>query len=184
MADFDTGALLSGAMRELQSDGYEIAPFLVTLGRGLVTLEGTVHFLSPRLNIMRVLANYLGSSFDAERLRRRARKIAGSGLESAEALASLPAKASETLDMLQKGQVRVGLDFDLDRQGRGFKSVLNTFSLSLIAAAMFIGSCIMCTTSMEPRILDVPLIGALGFACGLALGIYVFVKIFLDGHGR
>lgn len=183
LADFDTGALLSDMMGGLQADGYEVAPFLVTLGRGLVTLEGTVHFLSPRLNIMRVLVDYLAESFDAKDVARRARRFVGSGLESVEAAVGLPAKASETLDMLQKGQVKIGLDFDLDRQGRGFKGVLNTFSLSLIAAAMFIGSCIMCTTSMEPRILDVPLIGALGFVCGLALGVYVFVKIFLDGRG-
>ncbi len=178
--DFDTGALLSDMMGGLQSDGYEIAPFLVTLGRGLVTLEGTIRFLSPRLNIMRVLMDYMAGSFDAGRVAQRARRVVGSGLESAEAIAGLPARASDTLDMLQKGQVKIGLDFDLDRRGRGFKSVMNTFSLSLIAAALFIGSCIMCTTSMEPRILGVPLIGALGFVCGLALGIYVFACIFRE----
>ena len=42
----------------------------------------------------------------------------------------------------------------------------------------------MCTTSMEPRILGVPFIGAAGFACGLALAVYVFVRIFRDVRKR
>lgn len=184
LADFDTAALLSDMMGGLQADGYEVAPFLVTLGRGLVTLEGTIHFISPQLNIMRVLVDYMAESFDAESVKRRARRLVGSGLESVEAAAGLPAKASETLDMLQKGQVKVGLDFDLERKAAGFKTVLDTFSLSLIAAALFVGSCIMCTTSMEPRILGVPFIGAAGFACGLALAVYVFVRIFRDVRKR
>ena len=184
LVDFDTGALVSDMMGGLQDDGYEIAPFPVALARGLVTLEGTIHSVSPQLNIMRVLVDYLAESFDAGRVAQKARRMVGSGLESAGALAGLPSRASETLDMLQKGQVKIGLDFDLERKAAGFKAALDTFSLSLIAAALFIGSCIMCTTSMEPRVLGVPFIGAAGFACGLALAVYVFAKIFRDMRRR
>ncbi len=181
---FDTAALVSDMMGGLQDDGYEIAPFLVTLARGLVTLEGTIRFISPNLNIMRVLVDYLAENLDVGRVAARARRIVGTGLEGAGALAGLPARVSETLDMLQKGQVKIGLDFDLERKAAGFKTTLDTFSLALIAAALFIGSCIMCTTAMEPRILGVPFIGAAGFACGLALAIYVFACIFRDARKR
>ena len=82
----------------------------MSLGRGLVTLEGTIHLISPKLNIMEVLSEHLRDSFDPSRIEKKLRRMASQGIDSAEAMTALPSKTVETLDMVQKGQVRIGME--------------------------------------------------------------------------
>ena len=179
LEDFDTGALMNDLMGSLKSVGFDVEPFLANLGRGLVTLEGTIHLVSPRLNIMLVLMEYARSSFDVAKVASRMRRMLGRSVDSAEAAVGLPNKASETLDMLQRGQVKMGMGMEVDeRFVSSLRNIINTFALALMAAGVFMGSCILCLTDLQPQIFGVPLLGILGFASGLALAIYVFVSIF------
>lgn len=49
-------------------------------------------------------------------------------------------------------------------------------TLGMITAGLFVGSSLLCTTSMEPRVLGIPLIGFLGYVGALILSIYIVVK--------
>lgn len=178
LESFDTSALINRMMTKLQESGFDIAPFLVSLGRGLVTLEGTIRLVSPRLNIMQVLSEYARSSFDLGRVKQRVTKLVGQTVDSAEALAGLPSQASATLDMLQKGQTKIGVDMQMsDKLGGMLKQSINVLALTILAAALFMGSCVLCLTNLEPQVLGVPMLGIVGFASGLALAIYVFWQI-------
>ena len=116
LESFDTGAVFDELAESMRKSGFELAPFLVTMGRGLVTLEGTIKLVSDKLNIMQVLAKYAADSFTPEKIARRARKVVGWSVESVEAMAALPSKAMDTLDMLQKGQVRLGMNMDVNKK--------------------------------------------------------------------
>jgi ubiquinone biosynthesis protein len=56
------------------------------------------------------------------------------------------------------------------------------FALALISAGLFLGSSILCTTNMEPRILEVPVLGVLGYIGALILGVYVILLTFRTRH--
>ena len=64
LESIDTGALMNRLTEGLEKYGFELSPFLVTLGRGLVTLQGTVRLISPRLSLMQVMKDYLESTID------------------------------------------------------------------------------------------------------------------------
>lgn len=175
---FDTGALLGSLMDGLRGQGFEIDPFLVSLGRGLVTLEGTIHLVSPKLNIMQVLTDYLRASFDPGRIEQKARSLVGKAVESAEAMTGLPTKAVDTLDMLQKGQVKVGMELSSNEQfSRDLRAAAGLLALAIVAVGTIIGTCILGASEHAPRIAGLSATGTFGLVCGIALAIYVIVKI-------
>ncbi len=176
--EFDTGALISTLTASCSNIGLDIDPFLTNLGRGLVTLEGTIHHISPRLNIMEVLVDYLKSSFDPNSLRRKAAGLAGKTIESAEAMASLPTRIDQTLDMVQKGHVKVGMELSSNEKfSKDIRAAAGLIAIALIAMALVIGACILGASSSAVSLGGVPLFGGLGLIVGIVLAIYVFVKI-------
>ncbi len=68
LESFDTGDLLSTLTANLEDEGYDIDPFLTNLGRGLLTLEGTVKALSPRVNIMDCMTRHIDLGFDPPKI--------------------------------------------------------------------------------------------------------------------
>ena len=178
LESFDTGALINSFSSGLRESGYDIDPFMVNLGRGLVTLEGTINLISPRLNISKVLQDYMRSSFDLKHVERQVRKNVNQMAESAEAMAELPAQASETLDMIQKGHLKVGLNVSADGElMRTLRGLVGFLSLAAVAMGMIIGSCILGADPTGPRINGIPVMGLAGIAIGTATIVYILVKV-------
>lgn len=181
---FDMGALLTRLTDALVGGGYKIDPFVGTLARGVVTLEGTVKLISDKLSVMQVIARYLQRDFDLDAATRRLRRFAARSLESTEAAASMPTKLMDLLDMMQKGQVKVGMDLNVgERFTRDFSDAISTFAFAVLACGMVIGSSIMCTTSIPPLVFGIPVFGLVGFLFGAALMVYVTYLI-LKGRAR
>lgn len=174
LASFDTGALVNEISDTMKQNGFQTAPFIVMLGRGLVTLEGTIHMVSDRLNIMKVLVDYMSTSVSANMYQNKMRQMLGQSMDSAEATTTLPTKTTETLDMLQKGQLKFSMDVQLsDKTTELVKSTIGDLSLMMLAGFMFIGSCILCLTGLEPRVIGVPILGIVGFTSSIVLAAYV-----------
>ena len=178
LAEFDTGALMTSLTGSISDVGMDVDPFLTNLGRGLVTLEGTIHHISPRLNIMAVLVDYLKSSFDPNSLRRMASSLTSQSIESAAAMAALPTRIDQTLDMVQKGHVKIGMQLSTTNQmSKDIRAAAGLVALALVAMGLVIGACILGASASAVTLGGVPLFGGLGLVVGVALAIYVFVKI-------
>ena len=178
LEEFDTSQLMASITGTLENQGMDIDPFLTSLGRGLVTLEGTIRLISPRLNIMNVLVEYLRSGFDAGGMERMAKKFVGQAVDSAAALVTLPAKAEQTLDMVQKGHVKIGMELSSNEEfSRDIRAAAGLVAIALIAMGLVIGACILGASSSAVTLGGVPLFGGLGLVVGVGLAIYVFVKI-------
>ena len=176
--NFNTGDLVNSLTSSLTDEGMDVDPFLTNLGRGLLTLEGTIHLVSPTLNIMQVLTEYLTSSFDPNSFARIARNSLGQAVDSAGALASLPTKIHDTLDMLQKGHVKVAMQLSAtEKFSRDIRAAAGLIALALIAVGLVIGACILGASADAVSLGGVPLFGGLGLIIGVVLAIYVFVKI-------
>ena len=177
LEEFDTGALISSLASSCTDVGMDVDPFLTNLGRGLVTLEGTIHHISPRLNIMEVLVDYLKSSFDPNSLRRAAAGLASHTIESASAMAALPTRIDQTLDMLQKGHVKFGMEMVVTEQlSRDIRAAAGLVALALISTGLVLGACLLGSSANAVSLGGVPLFGGLGLVVGVALAIYVFLK--------
>ena len=177
LAEFDTGALISSLTESVSDVGMDVDPFLTNLGRGLVTLEGTIHHISPQLNIMAVLVDYLKSSFDPNSLRRVAASLAAQTTDSAAAMVALPMRIDQTLDMVQKGHVKLGMELSSNEKlSKDIRAAAGLVALALISMSLVIGACILGASASAVTLGGVPLFGGLGLVVGIALAFYVFLQ--------
>ncbi len=181
LESFDTGALLNTISSGLEDEGYDIDPFLTNLARGLITIEGTIKALSPRVNIMDCITRNIKTGFDPDNLERMLEAFLMKGVQGVDDLAGLPTKAVETLDMFQKSQLKMGGDFGLDAKTvRSANYLARNIILAILATALFLGACLLCSAGASAS--HQTLIGA-GYAfgaVGFALMIYVFFTVRKD----
>lgn len=147
LESFDTGELIATITANLKDEGYDIDPFLTNLGRGLITIEGTVKALSPRVNIMDIMARHITTGFDPSSIERMVTNLVMKSAQGADDLAGLPTKAVETLDMLQKSQIRLGGDFGIDPKSiKAVNHLVRNIIFAILATALFLGACMLCST--------------------------------------
>ena len=181
LESFDTGDLLDTMTKNLEDEGYDIDPFLTNLGRGLLTIEGTIKALSPRVNIMECMTRHIELGFDPASLERMVEAFVMKGVQGIDDLAGLPTKATETLDMLQKSQLKLGGDFGLTpKTVRTVSFLVRNAIMAMLATALFIGACLLCSAGANSGIQHLVTAGYIfGFA-GFALMIFVFVAVRKD----
>ena len=178
LASFDTGELISTLTTNLENEGYDIEPFLTNLGRGLITVEGTVKALSPSVNIMECMTRHINLGFDPESLVRMVEAFVMKGVQGADDLAGLPTKAVETLDMLQKSQLKLGGDFGLEpKTVKAVNYLVRNIVLAMLAMALFLGACVLCASGAAASKDVLVNAGYVFGTVGFALMVYVFFTV-------
>ena len=112
--------------------------------------------------------------FTWDSIETKAREFGAAALSSTESAAHLPTQLSHTLQMLNRGQLKVSADIQVEnRLVAALYSVCGTLGMAMISAGLFVGSSMLCWTNMEPKLLGVPLLGVLGYVGAFVLGAYV-----------
>ena len=150
--DFDLGDLLGSILGGLSEENYKVDPFLTNLARGITAVEGTVKTLSPKVNILNYFTDKvdigLDFNFDTENLKEMNPQIAMKLLQLANGITDSSVKTAETLDMLEKGQLKVRTDFSFEEKALAAVDRLVGYAIrALIIVALIIGSALLCTTS-------------------------------------
>ena len=170
--DFALGDLLDTILSGLQDEEYKIDPFLTNLSRGIIAVEGTVRTLSPRVNILNNFMDKVTIGFGSgpeltdEEIEEMAPQIA---MQAVKVLAAICTKGGETLDMLEKGQIRTRTDFAFEEKALGSVERLVGYAVrAVLIAAILIGSCLLCTVpinAMEttPFLIAFPVLGSIGY---------------------
>ena len=91
-------------------------------------------------------------------------------LEMKHLFKNLPRRLSNTLYQIEDGDITVNLKHDsVDR-------ITNKLSFSLIISALIVGSSLAILSDKGPKLLDIPMLGLVGFVFSALLGIYVIFK--------
>ena len=174
--DFALGDLLGTVIGGLQDESYKIDPFLTNLSRGIIAVEGTVKTLSPRVNILNYFIDKVdlpSLDFDFANMSDEEKAelngpIAMELLKFFDSTARSSAKTAETLDMLEKGQIRVRTDFSFEEKAlASLDRMVGYVIRAFMVIALFIGSCLLCTVpvnAMEttPLLVAFPVAGSIG----------------------
>jgi ubiquinone biosynthesis protein len=182
--DFELGDLMDTILDSLQEQNYDVDPFLTNLARGIIAVEGTVKTLSPKVNILNSFMTKvnLGMDIDLSNLDKDSLKdlnpdIALKLLQLAKGITESSTKTAETLDMLEKGQIKVRTDFAFEEKALETVTRYTKYAIkALIIVAVLIGSAILCTTSVlsgegiKAFTIAFRAIGIIGFAVGLFFG--------------
>jgi len=172
VGDFDLGDRLGSVLGGLSDANYKVDPFLTNLARGIVAMEGTIKTLSPKINILNFFTDKVDTALDfnldLEHPENMNPEIAVKLLQLFNAVTDSSTKTAESLDMLEKGQIKVRTDFSFEEKALKTVSRLVGYVIrALIIIAVFIGSCLLCTAPAI-QIGDVtisflfPLLGVIG----------------------
>lgn len=180
LSDINIGDAMGEMVEVLRTQNLIMAPAVTMLVRGIVTLEGVMEAIAPNLNVIQIVSQHvIMQSLDPRHLEMRALDLLSNTAESAEALVRLPRQVSDTMDMLDRGEISLKGDVEVSQNVLAtVHASVSRLSLALISVGLFLGSSILCTTNMEPRLLEVPVLGVLGYVGAFILGVYVIVTTF------
>ena len=180
LADMDLGRMLEEFLGLANSHGISMPEGVTMLTRGMLTIQGVLASLAPELNLVQIMANrMLGEAardFDLlAELKDGGKTLAASGRKAV----ALPAQLSDLLGMTIKGQTKVNLELTgSDEPLAQVDRMVNKLVLALLSAALLVGSSLICTTDMKPKLLGIPMLAAFGFFIALILMGYLLVDTF------
>ena len=184
MKEINVGTVLTEVIEVLRGQNMVMTSSVTMLARGFVTIEGVIAQVAPDISVIEIVSKHvIAQQADPKFLATQLIDLATTSAASAEALAKLPTQLSNTLEMLDRGQIKVNGDIEVSSRilATAYASV-GRISLALLSAGLFLGSSILCTTAMQPQLLGVPLLGVLGYVGAFVLGAYTVFHILVSRH--
>lgn len=184
MKEINVGTVLTEVIEVLRGQNMMMTSSVTMLARGFVTTEGVMAQVAPDISVIEIVSKHvIAQQADPKFLATQLIDLATTSAASAEALAKLPTQLSNTLEMIDRGQIKVNGDIEVSSRilATAYASV-GRISLALLSAGLFLGSSILCTTAMQPQLLGVPLLGVLGYVGAFVLGAYTVFHILVSRH--
>lgn len=175
--EFQLGQALNDMTELIRRYRIMLPARIALLLKVLVMLEGTARLLSPRFNLIEVMAPYrkkmiwrrLSPGRQVRRFRRLYREL--------EILAEVaPRGMVDIIEQIQSGKFDVHLDH------RGLEPSVNRLALGLLTSALFLGSSLLLSMNVPPLFRGVSVAGALGCGVSLFLGLRLLRAINKSGH--
>ncbi|MEC4272147.1 AarF/UbiB family protein [Adlercreutzia sp. R25] len=182
--EINVGTVLTEVIELLRSQNMVMVSSVTMLARGFVTIEGVIAQVAPNISVIEIVSRHvIAQQGDPKYVATRLVDLMISGTGSVEALAKLPTQLSNTLEMVDRGQIKLNGNVDVSsRVLATLYASVGRLSLALLSAGLFLGSSILCTTNMQPQLLEVPLLGVLGYIGAFVLGSYCVFRIMVSRH--
>ena len=184
MKEINVGTVLTEVIEVLRGQNMMMTSSVTMLARGFVTIEGVIAQVAPDISVIEIVSKHvIAQQADPKFLATQLIDLATTSAASAEALAKLPTQLSNTLEMIDRGQIKVNGDIDVSSRilATAYAAV-GRISLATLSAGLFLGSSILCTTAMQPQVLGVPVLGVLGYLGAFVLGAYTVFHILASRH--
>ena len=165
------GELTHQIMNVLRTHQIGIGPGLSMFARGVLTIEGVMRRCCPDVSFVEIFAVSLQMNFRKNfNWRAELDKFKRDGYVILKKTMQLPEQISDILKMTMSGQTKVNLDITGSEEPiRRIDTMVNKLILGLISSALLLASSVICTTQMTPRIMEMPLVGLLGYLAALVL---------------
>ena len=184
MKEINVGTVLTEVIEVLRGQNMMMTSSVTMLARGFVTIEGVMAQVAPDISVIEIVSKHvIAQQADPKFLATQLIDLATASAASVEALAKLPTQLSNTLEMVDRGQIKVNGDIDVSSRilATAYAAV-GRISLATLSAGLFLGSSILCTTAMQPQVLGVPVLGVLGYLGAFVLGAYTVFHIMVSRH--
>lgn len=171
--DLRMGVLTRQIMNILRVHHIACPQGLSMFARGLLTIEGVMRLVCPKVSFVEIFAKSLQLNFKKnfdwrEEISKAKRE---SYLLMRKSMA-LPEQISDILKMTMSGQTKVNLDLTGSEEPlRHVDKMVNRVIVAVLCAALLLGSSTICTTNMTPKIMEIPLLGFLGYLIAFVLSI-------------
>jgi ubiquinone biosynthesis protein len=86
----------------------------------------------------------------------------------------------EIIKMASRGQSKLNIALTGSEEPlKKISHMVNRVIVSLLIAAILIGSSLLCLTDMTPKLLGIPLVGVLGYTASFILGAWLVFDIII-----
>lgn len=184
--NFDLGGALNDITDILHQHRISLPPPTALLIKMLITLEGTLHLLSPKFALLEVMQPF----FQKMRWRRlspkrsllRARRFY---VEMADLMETVPGQLGSLMQLLQEGKLDVHLAH------RGLNPSVNRLVLGMLTSSLFLGSSLLLSNKVPPLLFadggpfgfgQISLLGLVGYVVSLLVGLRLIRAIYKSGH--
>ena len=181
LSGLDLSQVIADLMAIAEQNGLSMPAGISMLGRGVLTLEGVIGKIDPEADVISIYASALAGAsaedFDLRKLlERNGRLLFGLGTRSLEFSSNL----MEFMKMASKGQGKLNVEMvGSEEPLRTISHMVNRLIVSLLIAAILIGSSLICLTDMSPKLLGIPLLGVLGYSVSCILGGWLVFDILI-----
>ena len=151
---------------------------IVNLGRGIVILEGVLKELDPKINLFRVLKNYLKLNKDTLFTKEELNKKILTTLNDASDLTKVPNELLTFLRAVNNGEAKFNIEFNnSNKQIDKFEVMLHEFIICLLDVALIIGASLMDKTN-HPILRNIYIVGI------IILSIWLIIRMYIDHKTR
>jgi len=183
LKEIEVGRMLLEFIDLVSTHRIKVHPDLTLLVKVLVTVEGMGRELDPEFDMVGHLRPFLEKEFREQHSPGRLLKEIEQSFEGYLSLArNLPRDLREILNKINRNKFRIDLEHrGLDRFSKELDRSANRLCLSLIIAALLIGSSIAMQTNRGPMLLGLPAFALFGFSCAGLVGIWWMIAILRSG---
>ncbi len=165
-------------------NGIEIPPDLFLLVKAMITIEGVGKRLDPEFDLTvhtrPFVEKLVKQKYDPERVAKEIRRFAK---ELYQFTRALPKDLALILDKIKRGTLRVEFEHrGLENLTQVIDRVSNRITVSVIVAALIIGSSIVVHIDKGPMFLGLPVMGIFGFLIAGIMGLWLVVVILRSGR--
>ncbi|MBJ6725886.1 ABC1 kinase family protein [Geomesophilobacter sediminis] len=184
LREIEVGRMLMEFIDIISTYRIKIDPDLTMLVKVLVVIEGMGRQLDPEFDMVEHLRPFLTQAFHEKHSPGRVVREMGGAIDAYLSLAkNLPRDFREILNKINRNKFRIDLEHrGLDRFSRELDRSANRLSLSMIIAALIIGSSIAMHTTRGPAIMGVPAFAFLGYLIAALIGLWWIVAILRSGR--
>lgn len=175
LIDIDLGLAIQEVFTIAHQHRISVPKGVSMLAKGLVTIESTISSLAPQTNIIQIAATHMAKpllqGIDVKKeLRNGTRRT----YEAINKTLDMPVQMSDLLRMALKGQMKLNLEImDSQEPLSTVDEMVNKLIVTIIAASLLLGSSLICTTDMAPKIFGIPMLGFIGYMGAVFLGVWM-----------
>lgn len=179
VADIDIGMFLNDILLLTRSCKVTLPASITSVSRGIVTLEGTIAPFIPNDNVVSIINAHIQRSKSVRgELAQAMEDLALSLRSSSKGMLDAARFSGEALKMLTRGQLKMNMEvLGSEAPLSKLAKIINRLTIGIIIAGLFIGSSMLSLSSMEPRLLGVPVLAFFGYLGAAILSVWVILDI-------
>ncbi|WP_080799226.1 ABC1 kinase family protein [Arabiibacter massiliensis] len=179
VADIDIGMFLNDILSLTRSCKVTLPASITSVSRGIVTLEGTIAPFIPNENVVGIInAHIQRSKSKRDELARAMEDLARALRSSTKGMMDSAQFSGEALKMLTRGQLKMNMEvLGSEAPLSKLAKIINRLTIGIIIAGLFVGSSLLANSTMEPRLLGVPVLSFFGYLGAAILSVWVVLDI-------
>jgi len=158
MTDMNMGVIVTEFIDMLGQHGISVPTSLTMLGRSLLVIQGMLSEITPDLNIMEIIADYLKATVtDREFIQEKAKSVMKQIVNSGDKMTILPDQISEVLKKSTNGQITINTrQITTDAEYNLKSGLLSRIILCIIDCFLILSGSIVCLSNDFPRVIGLP----------------------------